>query len=151
MGTVGFDFIQIVAAFLPLLIILCLCKIYGDRGESFWKAIVPFYSYLVFGRLAGDEKTGRKMMIASFFTVLFAVGFYYFLTAVFSVKPRRFSNEILSYIFFILMAVSFIVTFICNILLKVKFVKNEKDPGWVALLWIIFPPIIDIYYALIKI
>ncbi len=142
--------LETIIAFGPLLTLFCMCKVFSDRGEPFWKALVPFYSHLVFGRLAGDEKKGSNMMSASLLTVLCAIGFYGSLIAVYRTSPRSTAAEFLTLLFLLLMCVSFLATLIFGILLKVKFVEKEKDSGWIALLFAIFPPFGYFYYAFLK-
>ena len=150
MKNAGIDFAEMITAFLPLLSVLCTCKIFADRNEEGWQALIPFYSHLVFGRIVNDEKKGRALMIAGFLTLLFGIGFYTVLTFVLSKARPAELWEIALFIFGIAMAVSVTIAFIYGILLKVEFVEKEKGSGWIALVWILFPTIIDIYYAFIK-
>ena len=138
------------SSILPLISVICTWKIFADRGEAGWKALVPFYSFLVFGRVAGDEKKGKNLVIASILAIVFGVVFFVSLTLVLSGLGSESVAGIALLISLILMAVATIYAGVMGILLKVEFVKNEGDAGWIAVLWVLLPIAGDVYYAFLK-
>lgn len=144
------NFVELISSFLPIISLICTWKIFADRGEAGWKAIIPFYSFLIFGRIAGDENKAVKLIVAS---ILSLVCFTIFCTALVFSLSHTYSGSAAG-IFLILSgigtAVSTIFAFLYGILLKVRFVEKEQDPGWIALLWVLFPIAGDLYYAFLK-
>lgn len=64
---------SILGTIMMVLGIISLWKIFEDRGEKGWKAIIPFYSTKIFGRVAKDEKLGNRTMRAQIFTFILAI------------------------------------------------------------------------------
>ncbi|MBR2769392.1 MAG: hypothetical protein IKD68_10700 [Solobacterium sp.] len=127
--------------------LICAWKIYSDRGEAGWKALIPFYSSYVFGRIVRDKPKGIAMMISALIAVGSGIVFYSFLAALLSLQNSGPTIEIGLVLSGLCMSVSVLVFFALQIILKVRFVQNENSPIWLALLWIVLPIFGDIYYA----
>ena len=139
-----------ILSFIPLISVICTWKIFADRGEAGWKALIPFYSFLIFGRIAGDEKKGKRLMIAAIISLVFAIAFFISLTFALAGFGSESAVGVILVLSFIGMCISVIFACAEGILLKVKFVEKEKDPGWMAVLWVFIPIAGDIYYAFLK-
>ena len=64
---------NVISTILWVLGVISLWKIFEDRGEKGWKAIIPFYNTKIFGRIAGDEKLGSRTMRAQIWLVLLSI------------------------------------------------------------------------------
>ncbi|MBR2761526.1 MAG: hypothetical protein IKD66_10175 [Solobacterium sp.] len=129
--------------------LICAWKIYSDRGEAGWKALIPFYSSYVFGRIVRDKPKGIALMISALFAVVSGIVFYSFLAALLSLRSSGPVIDVGLVLSGLCMSVSVLVFFALQIILKVRFVQNENGSIWLALLWIVLPIFGDIYYAFI--
>ena len=56
-----------------LLLVIGMWVIFNRHGESGWKAIIPFYRELIWGRIVGDENSGKKYMIVGIVVFILAI------------------------------------------------------------------------------
>ena len=116
-------------------------KIFEDRGEKGWKALIPFYSTYTFGKICGDIEDAKRLMIWIAVLLVSAVGLSIMLAG---------SVGLLAVIFGLLVLASLVLTLYYTYKLYKHFDTVNGGPSWMIILWIFLPAAAAIYYAFIQ-
>lgn len=163
---------------LNILGIVGMWKIFEDRGEKGWKAIIPFYSDYVFGKVCDETKLGKKVVIWEvttiilLFVVFFALSFSLAssgsleqiqeIIATLEANPNAvitpdmmannnltLSNPVPFLISLLLFVIAIIFLFVYIIKLRYRFTVKNNGQTWLMILWILIPAIALLYFAFI--
>lgn len=165
--------VNILQPVLSILTLISFWKIFEDRGEKGWKAIIPIISTLTLGKIANDSKhakgrifAGIVLFLLSFLlVVIYAAGMsnsnYDFtitdmndingvvITEQFTSNPTYNGNPLVLFILLGLIIVSIVFYLINHIKLCKSFDQLNNGPSWMIILWIFFPIGAAVYYAFV--
>ena len=152
---------------ISILFIICVLlriKLFTDRYEKGWKALIPFYNKYIIGRTINEKRWGKITALTNFIfiSILFScVGIEY---AILTKLPNEITNvetfNLSDYvpntlitgntILKILLSVSGIIYFISWIVLTYRFSDKQNSTTWWMLGWGILPVVPYFYYAFIN-
>ena len=131
-----------VAGILGIVSIIAMWKIFEDRGEQGWKALIPFYSTVTFGKVCGDEEDAKK-------SILWLVGFI--VSSIVAVGVGQATESgILMLLFSLAALASSVMALVHIVKLYRNFDKVNNGPSWMIILWILLPAAAGIYYAFVQ-
>lgn len=132
------------ANILSVITLVCAWKVYEDRGEAGWKALIPFYSELVFGRVVGNEELGRKKMLSALGVCLLLP------VIVISAAVSTRASLVTAFLGSVAFTACSIAVIVYDIKMKSLFVSQKGDQSWLVLLWFLMPVAGWAYYAFVK-
>ena len=157
---------------LSVVAMISFWKIFEDRGEKGWKAIIPILSTLTLGKVAHDSKHAKGRVfsgIALFISVFILIVTYLFgvssnydfvitdmndingvvVTEQFTDNFTYNGNPFVLVLLAALIIISAIFYLINHIKLSMNFDQLNNGPSWMIILWIFLPIGAAIYYAFI--
>lgn len=165
--------VNVLQPVLSIVTMISFWKIFEDRGEKGWKALVPILSTLTLGKVAKDSKHAKGRVISgiALFVSMFLLLVAYFagytnsqvdfqitdmndingvvISEQFSDNGTYTGNPLILFIFLGLMIVSIVFYLINHIKLCKSFDMTNAGPSWMIILWIFFPVAAAVYYAFI--
>ena len=160
----------------PILSILSMVshwKIFEDRGEKGWKALIPILSTLTFGKVAKDSKHAKGRVIAGIvlalslllLVVTYAIGLSnsqvdftvtdmndingVVITEHYTDTANYTGNPLVLLLFVAATIISLVFYLINHIRLCKSFDSTNAGPSWMIVLWIFIPIAAAVYYAFI--
>ena len=130
-----------IASILGILSIIANWKIFEDHGEKGWKALIPFYSTYIFGKICNDVDDAKKVIIWIVVLLAATIGLSIGLAG---------SVGMLAVVFGALVLVSLILAVYYTYKLYRVFDTVNGGPSWMIILWIMLPSFAAIYYAFIQ-
>ena len=132
--------------------LVALWKIFEDRGQAGWKALIPYYASLTFGRCCGEEERGKKLVITELALTATMLAFIFsFFWLLMQTSPGGNSNQPVATAIFgismLLLLVLGIVWFVISVKIKWSYSVLEEEKTWTVLLWALIPVAGNIYYA----
>lgn len=165
--------VNVLQPVLSIVMMISFWKIFEDRGEKGWKALVPILSTLTLGKVAKDSKHAKGRVISgiALFVSMFLLLVAYFagytnshvdfqitdmndingvvISEQFSDSGTYTGNPLILFIFLGLMIVSIVFYLINHIKLCKSFDTTNGGPSWMIILWIFFPIGAAVYYAFV--
>ena len=152
--------------FIFIAFIICIIarvKIFKDRYERGWKALVPFYNKYIFGKLIDNKKLGLIVSICNALFIGLICICVYIEYEILDKLPYTIEDvdtfNILDYVpqslltsnnvFKILLLISAVAYFVTWVILTYKFSAKQNSNTWWMLAWAIIPVVPYIYYAYI--
>ena len=149
-----------------IICIFCRIKIFKDRQQKTWKALIPCYNKYAFGILADTKKIG---IITSIFNLAWLIFLFVNIqietlilnkipdtitdtitdTKGFDISDYVSQNLLISnYILKGCLIVSLLGYLICWIILTYKFSQKQESNTWWMLAWGVIPVVAYLYYAI---
>ena len=128
------------STFLQVITAVSMWKILEDRREKGWKALIPFYSTIVFGRTFKEEGLAKKIVL---FTILLIIAMTVGVVGIAA-------ESIVGPIFFVIMLIIAIYTIILQFKFYSRFVKFHDEQSWWTIVWVFLNPLAALYFAFIR-
>ena len=146
-----------------IICIIARVKIFWDRQEKGWKALIPFYNKYVLGKIIDNKKIGIIVSIFEFlFIGIISLCIYieyiilekipYTITDIDNFNLTDYVPQSLltsNSIFKILLIIIAVLYFISWVILTYKFSDKQNSNTWWMLAWAIIPVVPYIHYAYI--
>ena len=126
---------------MSILSIVGMWKIFEDRGEAGWKALIPFYSTWTFAKTCNDTGTAKKLII-SIVTLILSTPLLIFALAT--------ESSALTLVSAALLCASAVFALIYSIKLNKHFDIANNGPSWMIIIWIFVPVVAVLFYAFVQ-
>lgn len=144
--------ISVIANLAWIASLVALWKIFEDRGEAGWKALIPVYASFIFGKCCGEEERGKKLVVIELGLIATMIAFMFsFFWLLVQTSPGGNPDQPVATAIFgistLLMLVLAIVWFVISVKIKWTYSVLEEEKTWTVFLWALIPFAGNIYYA----
>ena len=155
-----------IVGILSVITVIGQWKIFTNYGEEGWKALIPCYRWVPFGKIAGRKKEGEMIAYTSLLVLLSAFGLFlsFLLSMDYSVVESVMTadgtmvDKILPVLpnisigfwmlfFAVVFHVSLIASIVLSLMIEYDFTLKEDGATWWILLWLLIPAIPSIYFG----